>query len=465
MLRALRRYLRLAALRAPDAAERARDGAQFDRWAQPWFVLYAVATAVVYGGAILLASWPLDAVLMPDASQREAFALLRTTNVLVAIASLGGLFVRAVRRHALAWCGLSFVAYAVGGSFHASALPHDPFFWPAVFAPIGASAFLVPFGARVAWTLAIGGAHLVTWYSRRPEAWSDPETLPSIGLYANSIVFSIGLGHVVYLIAWQIFRDRKKQRAMAVELAAWNDRLRREVDARTADLRRLARRLEDVHEDERRRLAHELHDELGQSLTALRLEVAVLGRHGLSREQRRALDVRLDELLESVQWTVSSLRPKPLEEKGLVPACEWLLSRFSGQTGLDVDSSLDDAVAPSAVTSLAVFRVLQEALTNVGKHAEASGVAVSLRTEGEQIVLEIADDGVGFEGDGAIGGVAAENGGHGLLGMRERALAIGGTVEVIGRHVGADGQAAGARVVLRVPIHAPNDVVHATEAT
>jgi signal transduction histidine kinase len=266
----------------------------------------------------------------------------------------------------------------------------------------------------------------------------------------------------VYLFAWQIFRDRQmlragqeklragheKQRAMAEELAGWNERLRREVDARTADLQRLARRLEEVHEDERRRLAHELHDELGQSLTALRLEVAVLGRHGLSREQRRALDARLDELLESVQWTVSSLRPKALEEQGLAPACEWLLARFAAQTGLDVESSIDAHAAPSAETSLAVFRVLQEALTNVGKHAEASGVSIALVREGDEIVLSVTDDGAGFEPSEA----PRARGGHGLLGMRERALAIGGSVEIEGRHVGADGQPAGTRVVLRVPV-------------
>jgi signal transduction histidine kinase len=453
VLRALHRYARLALPRGPDAAERAREGAAFERWARPWLVLYTAVTALVYGGVLLVLTWPLDHALLGDDAERASFAALRATNTAVALVSLLGLLLSPVRRHVTAWCGLTLVAYSIGGSFHASALPHDPFFWPAVFSPLGTSAMLVAFAPRVAWTLAIGAAHVATWYLRRPEAWAAPETPASLGLYAHALVFSIGLGHVVHLFAWQIFRDRQKQRAMARELEGWNERLRREVDARTADLRRLARRLEDVHEDERRRLAHELHDELGQSLTALRLEVAVLGRHGLSREQRRALDARLDELLESVQWTVSSLRPKALEEQGLVPACEWLLARFAAQTGLDVDSAIDEAAAPSAETSLAVFRVLQEALTNVGKHAEASGVSVSLAREGDDIVLSVTDDGAGFD----LPSEPRAEGGHGLLGMRERALAIGGTVEIEGHHVGADGQPAGARVVLRVPVRAERE--------
>ena len=448
MLRALYRYARLALPRGPSADERTRDGEAFERWARPWLVLYTAVTALVYGGVLLLATWPLDHLVLTDDAQRASFALLRATNTVVAIVSALGLLLRPVRRHVTLWCGLTLLAYSVGGSFHASALPHDPFFWPAVFSPLGTSAMLVTLGPRIAWTLSLGAAHVLTWYLRRPDAWGAAETSALLGLYAHALVFSIGLGHVVHLFAWQIFRDRQKQRAMARELEGWNERLRREVDARTADLRRLARRLEEVHEDERRRLAHELHDELGQSLTALRLEVAVLGRHGLSREQRRALDARLDELLESVQWTVSSLRPKALEEQGLAPACDWLLTRFAAQTGLDVESSIDEAATPSAETSLAVFRVLQEALTNVGKRAEASGVSVTLVREGEQIVLSVTDDGAGFD----LSGSPRSEGGHGLLGMRERALAIGGSVEIEGHHVGADGQPAGARVVLRVPV-------------
>ena len=452
MLRALARYVRIALPRAPLPAELATHGPVFERWARPWVILFVAVTAVVYGGVLLVALWPLDSFLITDEGDRATFGALRLTNAVIAVVALLGLLVRPIRAQASTWAGLVLLGYAAGGAYHASGLPHDPFYWPGMFAPLATIALVVPLIERVAWTTAIAVLHHVVWFFRHPESLDGPETPGSLGVYANAMILSIGLGHVLYLFAWLIFRDRLRQRAMAAELAGWNDRLRSQVEARTAELRALARRVEQVHEDERRRLAHELHDELGQSLTALRLEVAVLGRHGLSRAQRDALDGRLDELLEAVQWTVSSLRPKPLEEQGLVPACEWLLTRFATQTGLDVESSLDETVAPPAPTSLAVFRVLQEALTNVSKHAEASAVTASLRRDADSIVLEIADDGVGLSTS-----ARAEAGGHGMLGMRERAFAIGGALEVEPEHVGADGQRAGVRVRLRVPRGAVNE--------
>jgi len=409
-------------------------------------ILFVAVTAVVYGGVLLVALWPLDSFFIADEGHRATFGALRLTNAVIALVALLGLLVRPIRERVAAWAGLVLLGYSIGGAYHASGLPHDPFYWPGMLAPMATTALVVPLRERVAWVTAVAVLHHAVWFLRNPQSWSAPETLGSLGVYSNAVILSIGLGHVLYLFAWLIYRDRRRERAMAAELAGWNDRLRSQVEARTSELRALARRVEEVHEDERRRLAHELHDELGQSLTALRLEVAVLGRHGLSRAQRDALDGRLDELLEAVQWTVSSLRPKPLEEQGLVPACEWLLTRFATQTGLDVESSLDEAVSPPAPTSLAVFRVLQEALTNVSKHAEASAVTVSLRREADSIVLEIADDGVGLSASARV-----EGGGHGLLGMRERALAIGGTLEVEPEHVGRDGQRAGARIRLRVP--------------
>ncbi len=111
MLRALHRYARLALPRGPDAAERAREGAAFERWARPWLVLYTAVTALVYGGVLLVLTWPLDHALLGDDAERASFAALRATNTAVALVSLLGLLLSPVRRHVTAWCGLTLVAY------------------------------------------------------------------------------------------------------------------------------------------------------------------------------------------------------------------------------------------------------------------------------------------------------------------------------------------------------------------
>jgi signal transduction histidine kinase len=209
------------------------------------------------------------------------------------------------------------------------------------------------------------------------------------------------------------------------------------VRARTEDLAVLARRIERVHEDERRRLAHELHDELGQSLTALRLELAALDDRALGEDAREALDARLDELLESVHWTVSSLRPKPLEEHGLGEGCRWLVDRFRVKSRIEVSLTLELGSEPPPDVALTLFRVLQESLTNVAKHAEARAVHITLRGDRERLVLEVRDDGVGFD-------PGATSSGHGLSGMRERALAVGGALALRPSKSGTE-------VVLTVP--------------
>lgn len=192
---------------------------------------------------------------------------------------------------------------------------------------------------------------------------------------------------------------------------------RRALQARSAQLEQLTRLLLRSQEDERRRIARELHDEAGQILTAVKIELDLDGRREASEMVGRAL-VQVRDLS-------NLLRPTVLDDLGLLPAVRALTEDFARRTRIPVDLHSPEsmpALAPDI--QVAVYRVVQEALTNVARHARASGVKVRLALEGERVVVCVADDGLGMKGEITP---------HlGLLGMRERVSALGGSLRVDG---------------------------------
>lgn len=198
-----------------------------------------------------------------------------------------------------------------------------------------------------------------------------------------------------------------------------------------AELRALAAHLQGVREEERTRLSREVHDVLGQALTAVRLGVGWFGRRFPDDEavQDRLSDTRaiIDETLGHVRQIAADLRPGVLDDFGLRSAVEWEAARFEERTGLTCVVEVDDRGAePPPDVATAAFRVLQEALTNVARHAEAEVVEVALSLAPEAVHLVVVDDGRGLAPE------AAGRRTLGLLGMRERARAVGGSVEVRG---------------------------------
>ena len=225
-----------------------------------------------------------------------------------------------------------------------------------------------------------------------------------------------------------------------------------EIARSREELRALAARLESVREEERTRIARELHDELGQALTGLKLDLAWierrLNRHSQSDLGDRCATLlgRLDEIMVSVRRIVTELRPSVLDQLGLADAIEWQAQEFAARTGLELDLHIDcDCELPPDAMASAVFRMLQEALTNVAKHANASRVRVALRTGGELLSLDVSDDGRGITADEQRGASSL-----GLLGLRERAIAWGGTVTISG-----DAKS-GTIVSLRLPLRGAN---------
>ena len=209
-----------------------------------------------------------------------------------------------------------------------------------------------------------------------------------------------------------------------------------QLRASRAALRSLATRQQDIREDERSRIAREIHDSLGQALTALKLQLVAA--QDAAATEAPALSTRLaetasmvDDLVKSVRRIATELRPPILDQLGLPAAVEWLAQDFARRTGIRCQTSIlptDGAITNELATAL--FRIVQEALTNVLRHAGATRVDIELGVKSGCVIVEINDDGSGITETGMGPGSL------GILGMRERAAALGGVLEVAPRSNG-----------------------------
>ena len=224
-----------------------------------------------------------------------------------------------------------------------------------------------------------------------------------------------------------------------------------DLRASAEQLRALAARLSEIREEERKSIARELHDQVGQALTALKLDLEWTrgqidaGAPPETRARLATMDALLDQTLDTTRRISATLRPAILDDLGLAAALRWQAAEFTQRTGVACETRLPEADPPLApATALALFRILQEALTNVARHAGAKNVRIGLTLEGATAILTVADDGRGIAPE-----VLARQTSLGLMGMRERALAFGGTLE-LSAEVGR-----GTTVVVRVPVGSP----------
>ena len=222
------------------------------------------------------------------------------------------------------------------------------------------------------------------------------------------------------LLLFGVLHSLSSSRSRALKIAA----------QMTKDLRETSRRLVEVQEAERRLLARELHDRVGQNLTALGLNLSIVA-SGLSAEAYPELAARLEDSSVLVQGTVDAmrdvmaeLRPHTLDDYGLPAALRSLATGFSKRTGIQVafEGDLPGADLPKTV-DLAMFRIAQEALNNVAKHSKANRVDIEFKRVNGSALLSVADNGIGF--DPRRMGASKPNGGWGLSIMRERAEAVG----------------------------------------
>ena len=250
----------------------------------------------------------------------------------------------------------------------------------------------------------------------------DTLTVNRLGVGAMTALSLLAL--YMYLRQTRRLDEQRRQQQRAVQ--AERDQLGVEVKRRTAELTELSHHLLTVREDERSHLARELHDELGALLTAAKLDTArIKSRIGSSSPEAAERIAHQNETLNSgialKRRIIEDLRPSSLNNLGLVTALENLVRDFEQRNEMKVECSLQ-AVALRPESELTVYRLIQEALTNISKYAKAKQVRISLGAQGNAAVVAVADDGVGF--DTTQANVSA----HGLLGMRYRVEAEGGTL-------------------------------------
>jgi PAS domain S-box-containing protein len=213
------------------------------------------------------------------------------------------------------------------------------------------------------------------------------------------------------------------------------------------ELRELAQAANSVREQEKSRIARELHDELAQALTALKMDVNWIAERAADgndvlEEKLAAMQSMLDDTVAATRRISADLRPLMLDDLGLVPAVEWLVQGFTERSGVACELKVDEAQLDLGEPhASAVFRILQESLTNVAKHAQASRVDMALAREDGAVTLSVSDNGRGFSPHDP-----RKPSSFGLMGLRERAYALGGEVRIDS----APGR--GTRIDVRIPL-------------
>lgn len=281
-----------------------------------------------------------------------------------------------------------------------------------------------------AFIFAVGITHLIEILT----IWT-----PAYWLDAASRIVTAAIAILTAVMLWKIV-PRVLQLPSAKQMRQAIDQLEHEIQERRkaeealrqsqATLRELAAYQERVREDERKRIAREIHDELGQNLLALRLDVSALharagGQHPRLRERAENALEYIDTTLKSIRAIMNNLRPSVLD-LGLGAAIEWQVAQFERRHNLVCEvQMLDEGRQVPETQATAVFRILQESLNNIGRHARASFVRIELRISENQLAMEIQDNGVGMH-------PSDQRKAHrfGLIGMSERVSMIGGSLRI-----------------------------------
>jgi len=211
-------------------------------------------------------------------------------------------------------------------------------------------------------------------------------------------------------------------------------RAEEEIGKSRERLRNLSGRLQSLLEEERTRISREIHDELGQALTALKLDLSltrrslVSGGHSKQSAEIQECERAVNRIIRTMRKIATDLRPGILDELGVAAAIEWLAKDFQNRTGISCKVILQgvDKISDTA-RSTAIFRIVQESLTNVMRHAAASQVKVSLERKARALVVEVRDNGIGIAEVRIFGSKS-----FGLTGMRERVRLLGGKAEIHG---------------------------------
>lgn len=298
----------------------------------------------------------------------------------------------------------------------------------------------------------IFSASLPLDYNGRP--WKTVYSVPKSALYTEfdayypKLMMAFGfLGSILlYALLYILTSSRRAALVLAREMTSELRESQSKLQLSHYKLRRLADHAYQIKELERKRIAREIHDDLGQNLLALRIETELLatrtkGSHGILHKRARATLLQLDTTIKSVRQIINDLRPTVLD-LGLSAAVEWQVNQFQRRTGIrcEVHDDYGDIALPDHCAT-AFFRILQESLTNIVRHANATEVRVELRLNGDWLSLTVKDNGVGLPPGGHN-----KFGSFGLVGIEERIVILGGTCAVFSEPEG------GTTVMVSAPV-------------
>lgn len=341
-----------------------------------------------------------------------------------------------LRRNHVLWGGTlgGLMTFTIAASLGMVGSLDRPWFGSIYLAPIMSFPYLIRLSERIVGVLSVA-AGFVGFFCVHPENLAHRDVGTSVGLLLFASSIAVFAGHGTYHLFRVAFVQSEQIEQQRQGLAALSASLTDQVEARTLELRQLVSGIEELRESMRATLARELHDELGQILSSMRIELdvasSVQARGGDTSYLNDKLASLLDATFASVRNILSHLRPRILDDFGLVAAIEWLATDTANRSGLEIsvdirlDSEDEGFLIPSDAAT-ATFRIVQESLTNVLRHAHATRIQIEVQHQHSQLTVRVADDGVGL-GEGQKQKSPRS---MGLLGMRERAASFGGTLEI-----------------------------------
>jgi signal transduction histidine kinase len=403
-------------------------------------------TAVVMFLLVLL-GWPTDLlVFTPGSPEMQAMFSWRVWLLADCAATFVALRGRWWAAHAflVALVGFTVPVGVSGWLMGGIGAFHSPLSYGIYSVPLMTVLLVVDLPKRIFATALLVVAYFVCIFAADPSHLSHPIAgAPFIWSVAASIT-AVVVGHVVYALLTTNFLQRRRLDAQALELRA-------RVSEQTAEIRHLAASISSIQERERSRIAQDLHDELGQLLVGLGMEIELLQRQtGMNDVTGGPIDGPWPTLREMINGThdslhrvIGALQPRALEEQGFDLAVTRMVHdlakqhRFHAEVHIAVES---DAFSPTA--SVILYRIIQEAVTNIARHAQAHHARLWLDSSDGDLVLRVSDDGVGFDPALLVNGNCL-----GLAGIRERSRLLRGTCTIASR------PACGCEMVIRVPMH------------
>lgn len=403
--------------------------------------------------------WPTDFIVfrrIPNSTE-----LTLQSRVALALACLTYLLMPRfafVKRNIISFFALGGMVIGFASAYAAGRLGNldTPFFHAQYLGVFGTVPLPLPLRRRIAMTLLFAASIASGIFLPNPENFNSPYVGYCISFFIFGCSLSIWFGHTPYLLSRENFAQAQELSFHAQALTESARQLESRVAERTEELRMILDNVETARETERTHIARELHDELGQELSALRYSLG----YTVARYQKNPTNIAanlsdLEDLLARTAATtrhlVTDLRPRVLDDLGLDAALSWLVQRTRDRSGLTCSLTVHGELAdlPGRVATTA-FRVVQEALTNIVRHAQAKNATITVECDIVAVHLRIEDDGMGISTSRELGGKNNESSGVGLLGMRERIQALEGTISI------EDRKPSGTTVQCRLPISPPS---------